>query len=59
MTDAKVDCAGFYNAGGWGPTIIASLPPLLSFLVVSVLMVRKRESLGAAPRRLAKEASVS
>jgi len=58
MTDAKVDHGGFYNGGGWGPTIIAP-PPLLSFLVVSVLMVRKRESLGAAPRRLAKEASVS
>lgn len=32
---------GFYNAGGWGPAIIANFPPLIWFLVVGVLLIRK------------------
>ena len=35
-----VDAAGFYNAGGWGPAIIANFPPLIWFLVVGVLLIR-------------------
>jgi hypothetical protein len=58
MYGGPVDYSGFYNAGGWGPALIANFPPLIWFLVVSVLMVRTREAL-VAPGALAKEASVS
>jgi hypothetical protein len=44
MYAGPVDYTGFYNAGGWGPAIIASFPPLIWFLVVGTVMVRKRES---------------
>lgn len=37
-----VDPAGFYNAGGWGAALIANFPPLLWFLAVGALLVRKR-----------------
>jgi hypothetical protein len=37
-----VDPAGFYNAGGWGAALIANFPPLLWFLAVGVLLIRKR-----------------
>jgi hypothetical protein len=47
MYGGPVDPAGFYNAGGWGPAIVANFPPLLWFLAVSILLIRKRES-GAA-----------
>jgi hypothetical protein len=43
MYAGPVDAAGFYNAGGWGPAIIANFPPLIWFLVVSVWMIRRRE----------------
>lgn len=33
---------GFYNAGGWGPAIIANFPPLIWFLVASISMIRKK-----------------
>lgn len=36
------DPASFYNAGGWGAALIANFPPLLWFLAVSILLVRKR-----------------
>ena len=49
MYGGPVDPAGFYNAGGWGPAIVANFPPLLWFLAVSILLIRKRES-GAAHR---------
>jgi hypothetical protein len=38
------DPSGFYNAGGWGAAIIANFPPMLWFLVVGVLLIRKREA---------------
>jgi hypothetical protein len=38
-----VNPAGFYNAGGWGPAIIANFPPLLWFLVVGILLLRKHQ----------------
>lgn len=41
MYGGPVDSAGFYNAGGWGAAIIANFPPLLWFLAVGVLLVRK------------------
>jgi hypothetical protein len=37
-----VDPAGFYNVAGWGPVVIANVPPLLWFLITSVAMIRKR-----------------
>ena len=38
-----VDHNGFYNAAGWGPVIVANVPPLLWFFVVSISMIRKRQ----------------
>jgi hypothetical protein len=35
------DPARFYNAGGWGPAIIANFPPLLWFLVVGFILRRR------------------
>ena len=35
----------FYNAGGWGAAIVANFPPLLWFLVVSILLIWKRRHL--------------
>jgi hypothetical protein len=43
------DPAGFYNAGGWGPALAANFPPLLWFLAVSILLLRKRTSSAATP----------
>jgi hypothetical protein len=42
MYSGAVDYAGFYNAGGWGPAIIANFPPAFWFLIVSILMIMKR-----------------
>jgi len=44
MYGGPVDTARFYNAGGWGAAIIANFPPLLWFLVVGILLIRKREA---------------
>ena len=41
MFGGPVDPTGFYNAGGWGPAIIANFPPLIWFLSVGILLVRK------------------
>lgn len=42
MYYGPVDPSGFYNAGGWGPAIIANFPPLLWFLVVGILLIRNK-----------------
>jgi hypothetical protein len=42
MYAGSVDPAGFYNAGGWGAALIANFPPLLWFLAVGAMLVRKR-----------------
>ena len=42
MYSGRVDPSGFYNAGGWGAAIIANFPPLLWFLAVGILLIRKR-----------------
>jgi hypothetical protein len=34
---------GLYNAGGFGVAIIANFPPLIWFLVVGILMIRKKK----------------
>jgi len=36
-----VDASGFYNAGGWGPAVIANFPPLIWFLVVGIVLIRQ------------------
>ena len=41
MFSGPVDASGFYNAGGWGPAIIANFPPLMWFLVVGVMLIRR------------------
>jgi len=41
MFAGPVDAAGFYNPGGWGPAIIANFPPLMWFLVVGVVLIRR------------------
>jgi hypothetical protein len=38
-----VDSNGFYNVAGWGPAIIANVPPLIWFFIASISMIRKRE----------------
>jgi hypothetical protein len=44
MYFGPVDYYGFYNAGRWGPAIIANFPPLIWFLVSSIVMIRKSKS---------------
>jgi hypothetical protein len=39
-----VDSTRFYNAGGWGPAIIANFPPAIWFVVASIALLRKREA---------------
>jgi hypothetical protein len=41
MYVASMDHNAFYNAVGWGPMVVANVPPLIWFLVASILMVRK------------------
>ncbi len=38
-----LDPTGFYNALGWGPVVVANVPPLIWFLGASISMIRKRE----------------
>jgi hypothetical protein len=40
MYGGPVDYTGFYNAGGWGPAIVANFPPMIWFLVVSLMLIR-------------------
>jgi hypothetical protein len=44
MYFGPVNYYGFYNAGGWGPVIICNFPPLIWFLVTSIVMIRKSKS---------------
>ncbi len=37
-----VDHNRFYNVAGWGPAIVANVPPLIWLLTTSILMIRKR-----------------
>ncbi len=36
-----VDTNGFYNAAGWGPVIVADIPPLIWVFAVSIGMINK------------------
>ena len=45
-----VDPSGLYNAGGWGPAIMANFPPAIWFVGASLAMLWKREArVSAAP----------
>jgi hypothetical protein len=37
-----VDHNGFYNVAGWGPALVANVPPLIWFAVTSIAMIRMR-----------------
>ena len=50
MYGGRLDPSG-YNAAGCGAAIIANFPPLLWFLVVGILLVRKRRSEAASAHR--------
>jgi Na+/phosphate symporter len=39
-----IDTNGFYNVVGWGPAIVANVPVLIWFLIASISMIVKRES---------------
>lgn len=41
MYGGRLDPSGFYNAAGWGAVIIANFPPLLWFLAVGVVLIRR------------------
>jgi hypothetical protein len=43
MYCGPVDTTGFCNAGGWGPAIVANFPPMIWFLLVSVILVRRHD----------------
>jgi len=40
MYGGPVDYTGFYNAGGWGPVLIANFPPALWFISASVALLQ-------------------
>ena len=40
MYGGPADPAGFYNAAGWGPVVIANLPPAVWVVVTAVLLLR-------------------
>lgn len=49
MYGGPVDYTRFYNAGGWGPAIIANVPPFLWFLAASIALLRRRQAAEVAP----------
>jgi hypothetical protein len=52
MYGGPVTFQGFYNAGGWGPMIIANFPPAIWFVVASISMLRKRVPIRSAIARV-------
>lgn len=50
MFGGAVDMRRFYNAGGWGPVIIANFPDAIWFVVVSVFMIRVRQPISRPDR---------
>ena len=49
MFTGPIDGKGFYNPGGWGPAIIANFPPLIWFLVVGVVLIRRARAEANTP----------
>ena len=43
------DAAGFYTAAGWGVSVIATFPWLIWALIVSIMMIVKREAVAPTP----------
>jgi hypothetical protein len=41
MYGGAADTYGFYNVAGWGPTIVANIPPLIWVFAVSIKMIQK------------------
>jgi len=40
MYGGPADTYGFYNVAGWGPTIVANIPPLIWVFAVSIKMIQ-------------------
>ena len=43
MYGDSIDTKGFYNAAGWGPTIVANIPPLIWFIGASLAMMKIKD----------------
>lgn len=43
MYGTTVDTRGFYNAAGWGPTIVANVPPLIWFIGAGFAMLKIKD----------------
>lgn len=50
MYGGPVDFKGFYNAGGWGPALIANFPPAIWFLGASISLLRTPGGAGTETR---------
>lgn len=48
MFAGSADASRFYNPGGWGPAIIANVPPPIWFLVAGIVLIRQSRPLDAA-----------
>lgn len=48
MYGGAISFSGLYNAGGWGPAVVANFPPLIWLLLVGILMIRNGRDGGAA-----------
>jgi hypothetical protein len=44
MYGGEADTYGFYNVAGWGPTIVANVPPLIWIFAVSIKMIQTSKS---------------
>jgi hypothetical protein len=53
VNGGPVNATGFYNAGGCGPAIVANFPPMIWFVTVSVILIRRRATEGHAIVRAA------
>jgi hypothetical protein len=45
-----LDYSGFYNAAGWGPAVVANIPPLVWLFAVSISLLKHDASQRAAMR---------
>ncbi|MDQ0824423.1 hypothetical protein QFZ60_000596 [Arthrobacter sp. B2I5] len=50
MYGGPLDPSGFYNAAGWGPVIIANLPPAVWFVLAAALLLRSSAPVAASRR---------
>jgi hypothetical protein len=46
-----VDVRGFYNAGGWGPVVIANFPPAVWIVVAAVVLLQRPQPRPGAARQ--------